>query len=157
MSILAIDAGDVAADEARTFYENLYRNAYARMLALVAGMYDKYRGRMGYFWLAQRLMRPEQVRAYKPDNAFGAIVAGLTDLEDASRRGGVAPMLGVIEAAERARVRADVQVPNAGTTMAPMKMDANDLYDAESGLYMVTTPRLSIARAHDHDLLTPAP
>jgi hypothetical protein len=48
-------------------------------------------------------------------------------------------------------------VPNAGTTTAPMKMDANDLYDAESGLYMVTTPRLSIARAHDRDLLTPAP
>ncbi|HEY3630728.1 MAG TPA: NAD(P)/FAD-dependent oxidoreductase [Jatrophihabitantaceae bacterium] len=156
-SILAIDAGDVAEAEAGTFYENLYRNAYARMLALVAGMYDKYRGRMGYFWLAQKLMRPEQVRAYKPDNAFGAIVAGLTDLEDASRRGGVAPMLSVIEAAERARVRADVQVPNAGTTTAPMKMDANDLYDAESGLYMVTTPRLSIARAHDRDLLTPAP
>lgn len=155
-SILAIAGGDVSEDEASTFYENLYRNAYARLLSLVAGMYDKYRGRKGYFWLAQRLVRAEQLKAYQPDNAFGAIVAGLTDLEDAGRRGGVAPMLGVIDAAERARVRADVQVPNAGTTTAPMKIDANDLYDAASGLYLTTTPRLGISRALDRNL-TPAP
>ena len=33
-----------------------------------------------------------------------------------------------------------------------MKMDANDLYDAASGLYLVTSPRLGIQRSADRAL-----
>ena len=36
-------------------------------------------------------------------------------------------------------------------------MDANDLYDAESGLYLVTTPRLGIRRGALDRNLTAAP
>ena len=104
-SILAIVNGDIAEDEALGFYENLFRNAYTRLFTLVSGMYNKYQGKQSYFWIAQRMLRAEQVRAYQPDNAFGAIIAGLSDLDDASTEGGVAPMRGVIEAAEAARKR----------------------------------------------------
>lgn len=142
-AITATDDGSVTEAEARGFYESLYRNAYSRMFALVSGMYRKYQGRRSYFWLAQQLLRSEQ--RYRPDNAFGAIVAGLTDIDDAVA--GVAPMFRVTDAAAVAATRANQGTPAARGTTAPMRMDANDLYDAVSGLYLVTSPRLGIRRA----------
>jgi flavin-dependent dehydrogenase len=143
-SIVATAAGSVSEVEARGFYESLYRNAYTRLFALVSGMYRKYQGRRGYFWLAQQLIRTER---YEPDNAFGAIVAGLSDLDDAAA--GVAPMFGIGAAADLARERAGTGTATTGGTTAPMRMDANDLYDAASGLYLVTHPTLGIRRASD--------
>lgn len=149
LSAAAINAtvtGAVAEQEARDFYEALYRNAYARLLALVSGMYQKYQGQQSYFWLAQRLLG-SGVPKYRPDNAFGAIVAGLSDLDDAAVRGGLAPTAGLIEAAELARDRAATGTAGSAATTAPMRMDPNDLYDAASGLHLVTSPSLSIQRA----------
>ena len=136
---IAAAAGEVSEVEARGFYETLYRNAYERLFSLVSGMYRKYQGRRSYFWLAQQLLRTEQ---YQPDNAFGAIVAGLSDLDDA-----VSPMFGVTDAASLAARRAATGTAPARSTTAPMRMDANDLYDAASGLYLVTAPTLGIRRA----------
>ena len=80
-------------------------------------------------------------------NEFAAITAGLTDLQDASRAGGTAPMRELAEAAASARVRAAGDGPAASPTVAPMRIDANDLYDAATGLYLVASPRLGIRRA----------
>jgi flavin-dependent dehydrogenase len=143
-STVAAASGQVSDLEARGFYEALYRNAYTRLFALVSGMYRKYQGRRGYFWLAQQLLRTEQ---YKPDSAFGAIVAGLSDLDDATTAHATAPMFGVGDAASQAAERAGTGATPARTTTAPMRMDANDLYDAASGLYLVTAPTLGIRRA----------
>ena len=148
LSAAAINAtvtGQVTEDEARDFHEALYRNAYARLLTLVSGMYQKYQGKQSYFWLAQRLLG-SGTRKLRPDSAFGAIVAGLTDLDDAAAQEPT-PMPGLREAAEHARERAAAGVGAAQVTTAPMRMDPNDLYDAASGLHLVTTPSLGIRRA----------
>jgi flavin-dependent dehydrogenase len=170
-SILAAHHGDVTELEAQGFFESLYRNAYSRLFAMVSGFYQQYRGRAGYFWLAQRLARGQLIgngddnskRDYtQGDNskrpsygkgngahggAFSAITAGLADLHDAGRPGGTAPLAELAAAAIQAGERASAAVPAAGNTLAPMMMDANDLYDAASGLYLVTTPTLGIRRA----------
>jgi len=144
-AIASVAAGDVTEDEAARFFEVLYRNAYHRMMALVAGMYRKYQGRSHYFWLAQNMLRPDDGVA--PDNAFGAIVAGLTDLADAAAGPERTPVLGLREAADMARTRLDdTTTVEATASTAPMKMDPNDLYDMRSGLYLVTSPRLGIGR-----------
>ncbi|MEV6791465.1 NAD(P)/FAD-dependent oxidoreductase [Streptomyces sp. NPDC051320] len=144
-SINAIEHGDVTEPEAQGFYEALYRNAYQRAFSLVSGMYGKYQGRKHYFWLAQTLLR-EGSRTEEPDSAFGAIIAGLSDLQDATSGRGVAPALGLGEAAEIARRRAVDQQQPSGMTTAPMKIDPDDLYDAVSGLSLVTEDRLGIRR-----------
>jgi flavin-dependent dehydrogenase len=148
-SITATVNGDVGEAEARGFFEALYRNSYTRLLAMVSAVYRQYRGRASYFWLAQRLLRTEP--APRPDggahNAFASITAGLSDLEDAGTSGGTAPMNELVVAAHTAELRAAGDVPAAGSTLAPMRMDANDLYDAATGLYLVTHPALGIRRA----------
>jgi flavin-dependent dehydrogenase len=140
-AIVATGAGEVSEVEGRGFYESLYRNAYNRLFALVAGMYRKYQGRRSYFWLAQQLLHGP-AEQYHPDDAFGAIVAGLSDLDDA-----VSPMFGVTDAATVAARRAVDGAAHRRTTTAPMRMDANDLYDAATGLYLRTAPSLGIGRA----------
>lgn len=148
-SILATRNGDVSEFEARGFFEALYRNAYARLFAMVSGFYQQYRGQAGYFWLAQRLARGHAVGGGlgSRGSAFAAITAGMTDLHDAGRAGGTAPMAELVRAAAQARLRAGTAAPASGSTLAPMKMDANDLYDAATGLYLITSPALGIRRA----------
>jgi flavin-dependent dehydrogenase len=148
-SILAAGNADVTELEAQGFFESLYRNAYARLFSMVSGFYQQYRGQKSYFWLAQRLARGQGPNGGSTPHggAFAAITAGLTDLQDARRAGGTAPLQELTEAAAAARLRAGGGGPAAGNTLAPMKMDANDLYDAATGLYLVTFPKLGIQRA----------
>jgi flavin-dependent dehydrogenase len=143
-AITAVDDGDITEAEASEFYETLFRHAYQRLLALVAGMYRKYQGRKQYFWLAQTLLRDGDDE--QPDNAFGAIIAGLSDLGDATTVGSPAPALGLTAAARLAQDMAASGVAPAAATMAPMRMDPGDLYDAASGFCLVTTPRLGVRR-----------
>jgi flavin-dependent dehydrogenase len=143
-AITAVDDGDITEAEAAEFYEKLFRNSYQRLLTLVSGMYRKYQGRKQYFWIAQTLLRDGDDEL--PENAFGAIIAGLSDLGDATTVGAPAPALGLTGAARLAReMAADGVAPSAATT-APMKMDPGDLYDAASGFCLVTTPRLGVRR-----------
>jgi flavin-dependent dehydrogenase len=153
-SIIATDAGDVTELQARGFYEALYRNAYGRLLAMVSAVYAQYRGRASYFWLAQRLIRQDSSAggpsASGPSaigrrraSAFASITAGLSDLEDAAA-GRTSPMHELVAAAHAAQSRASDGTPGEDSTLAPMRMDANDLYDAATGLCLVTHPRLGI-------------
>lgn len=147
-SILATANADVTELEARGFFESLYRNAYARLFSMVSAFYQQYRGRESYFWLAQRLARGQRgAGSTAHGSEFAAITAGLTDLQDAGSAGGTAPVQELTEAAASARLRAGAGGPAASNTMAPMRMDANDLYDAATGLYLVTSPALGIRRA----------
>ncbi|MEU8204074.1 NAD(P)/FAD-dependent oxidoreductase [Streptosporangium sp. NPDC049046] len=143
-SILSAHAGEVTEREALAFHESHYRNAYGRMFSMVAGFYEQYRGRNSYFWLAQRLARgqyPELMRkrggdAPAPsDGAFASITSGLTDLDDATRVGGAAPLDAMVLAGELV----------AGKT-GDRSADLGGPGDA-SGLYLVTEPRLGIGRA----------
>ncbi|MEV7418765.1 NAD(P)/FAD-dependent oxidoreductase [Streptomyces sp. NPDC089919] len=140
-SVLAVGDGSVTEAEALAFYESLYRNAYARMFSMVAGFYEQYRGKATYFWLAARLargrhpelmkagsVRPEPRRSEPDSEAFAALTAGVLDLDDARRAGGAAAL------PERA--------------LASRMSRQHDLTDrdAATGLHLVTTPRLGLAR-----------
>lgn len=151
-SIGAAARGEVTDVEAQSFYESRYRNAYARLLVLVSGVYEQYKGKQSYFWLAQRLVRDEdeQAAVQEPSEAaFVEIVAGLTDVRDAT----TGATDGVREMIRQARETAlagtavasgDGEDAHAG--FAPLRIEASDLYDAASGLYLVTTPQLGIGR-----------
>jgi flavin-dependent dehydrogenase len=147
-SILATARGSVTEKEALGFYETLYRNAYARLLVLVSGVYEQYKGKDSYFWLAQRMIRQRPAENNeKPNAAFVEIVAGLSDLRDAGEEDGTKPMTALIEEAEQARERADrTATEQAPSNLAPLRIEPGDLHDSASGLYLVTKP-LGIGRS----------
>jgi len=164
-SILAVENGDVTELEAQSFYQSLFRNAYHRLFTLVSGVYQQYMGKESYFGLAQTLVREhDAAHDESTDSAFGELIAGVTDLRDASdergkgtlpiqvsineaTEGEQTPVQELLVAAEQARLSAGAHTPNSPLSLAPMKMDGNDLYDAATGLYLVIGATLGIRRA----------
>ncbi|MBW4718163.1 NAD(P)/FAD-dependent oxidoreductase [Saccharothrix obliqua] len=80
--VSSILRGDVAEDRGLEFFQQHYRRSYERFLALVSLMYQQYRGKETYFWLAQRLTR-DGARRRLPQWAFTKLISGLSDLQDA--------------------------------------------------------------------------
>ncbi|MFI6686778.1 NAD(P)/FAD-dependent oxidoreductase [Streptomyces sp. NPDC050485] len=146
-SLIGVDSGQINEREAQGFYESLFRNAYARLIVLVSGVYEQYKGTESYFWLAQRLVR-EKERYDRPNGAFAEISAGLSDLRDAADVRGTSAMPELIEEADQARRRADENVPEGQTAnLNALRIEPSDLYDDASGLYLVTHPALGVKRA----------
>ncbi|GGK85010.1 NAD(P)/FAD-dependent oxidoreductase [Mangrovihabitans endophyticus] len=145
-AILAEDRGEVEPAEATAFYETLYRNAYARLLVLVSGVYEQYKGKDSYFWLAQRMVREQSDSADPSKAAFVEIVAGFSDLRDASSPGGTTPMTGLLAEAQRAVDRVNATAPRGASSLASLRIDPSDLHDKATGLYLVTKPELGIRR-----------
>ena len=74
---------EVTEDEVVAFYERSYRQAYLRILVLVASFYQLYDGKEAYFWKAQQLAN-EDLRGADDNAAFISIVAGREDIRDAA-------------------------------------------------------------------------
>jgi 2-polyprenyl-6-methoxyphenol hydroxylase-like FAD-dependent oxidoreductase len=146
-SVIATARGDISELEAQGFYESRYRNAYARLLVLVSGVYEQYRGKDNYFWLAQRLVRDRERPIERSNKAFVEIVAGLTDVHDATTGGsdGVRELIEEAEEVALGSKRSDGE-GHGDAPFAPLRIEPSDLYDAGSGLYLVTTPELGIGR-----------
>ncbi|MDH6131231.1 flavin-dependent dehydrogenase [Kitasatospora sp. MAA4] len=129
-SIVAVLDGEVAESEANAFYESLYRHSYTRMLAMVARMYDQYQGQAGYFWLAQKLTGTPAEQAITPNAAFVEIVGGISDLYDA----------------QHGRGPAESTAAANEDNLHLVELLPRDLYDTDSQLRLVTSPRLGLRR-----------
>ncbi|NUP49468.1 MAG: FAD-dependent oxidoreductase [Catenulispora sp.] len=163
-SVLSIQNGDVSEAEAYAFYESRYRNAYERLFTLVAGFYQKHAGKDRYFELAKALTRDHKELDGGADLAFGEITSGITDLREAKDDTGLgdrpiresveqaaarrSKVQDLLSATEQAQQRAEAGLPNTGGDRgrSRVQIDADDLYDAASGLHLVMEPRLGIQR-----------
>jgi flavin-dependent dehydrogenase len=152
-SIVAVLDREVEEGEASAFYESLYRHAYRRMFAMVARMYDRYQGQAGYFWLAQRLNGMPVIPAARSNSAFVEIVSGISDLFDAKH--GMDPRQGepVLDdeapgtaAAEDGAAIAEERAAADEDSLGIVKIMPRDLYDGDSLLRLVTSPRLGLRR-----------
>ncbi|KAB7847848.1 tryptophan 7-halogenase [Streptomyces mobaraensis NBRC 13819 = DSM 40847] len=165
-SVLATVNEDVTEKEAGAFYESLYRNAYQRLFTLVSGVYQQQAGKAAYFGLADAMVPERATEEYEQVDgavAFAELVAGLADIHDAvtgthedhahqAHTQAVAlpednSVRQLLAAAENARLMAEAGTPSAPVSEAPGKMDAHDLYDPATGLYLRTTPTLGIGRS----------
>lgn len=81
-SITSVMHNEITEDEAISFFEKSYRQAYLRFLVFLSAFYDVNRGRDSYFWEAQRLTQ-EDVNSENLKLAFLKLVTGLKDLKDA--------------------------------------------------------------------------
>ncbi|WP_369409578.1 NAD(P)/FAD-dependent oxidoreductase [Micromonospora carbonacea] len=158
-SILGIVNGDVEEEQAYGFYETLYRNAFERLFTLVAAVYQQQAGKANYFALADRLIgEHDEAEFERVDGAkaFAQLIAGLADVSDAMAGRSVPPQLPAADAgnsvgqlflaAEQARRMAEAGVPKAPVSEGLNKIDGLELFDPETGLYLMTSPRLGIGR-----------
>jgi flavin-dependent dehydrogenase len=134
---------EVTEQQALSFYESLYHHAYARLLVLVSGVYEQYRGKKSYFWLAQRMVE-ERTKFDKPNSAFGELTAGLSDLMDAEDERGWTRQRALREEAEILERRAASE-GEGEAGLAAFRLRPDDLYDAATGLHLITTPRIGLA------------
>jgi hypothetical protein len=163
-SVLAIRHADVSELQTRAFYESLFRNAYVRLFTMVTGFYQKHAGKARYFALAETLSRAGEGEHGDSDAAFSEIISGVTDLREATDEAGKggqpiseaiataaaapSPVAELLSAAEQAQLRAQANAAPQQRVRRDTDIDANDLYDEASGLYLIMTPRLGIGNAH---------
>lgn len=138
-AITATLDGTVSEEEALEFFEHRYRHSYHRFLKLVSLMYQQYRGKETYFWLAQRLVQ-DGVRYHVPFGPFTKIISGLSDLQDA----GYSPSWAAMKRSPASDVGTDAQRHNPaghpdGTAIAAV-------HDPGTRLRLLTRPRIGLER-----------
>nr|ACL80143.1 halogenase [Catenuloplanes nepalensis JCM 9536] len=112
-----------------------------------------------YFALADWLVGEHDEAEYERVDgakAFAQLIAGLADVGDAMAGRNVPPQMPASDegnsvgqlfvAAEQARRMAEAGVPKAPVSEALNKVDGLELFDPETGLYLMTNPRLGIGR-----------
>jgi flavin-dependent dehydrogenase len=144
-ALASVRRGQVTEDEGLRFFEHSYRRAYTRVLALVSTMYESYQGKDDFFWAADRLVRDDAgtERGTRDSASFGEIIAGLSDLREASEASTRVVAGRLVDEARR------VQEATGG----PLSKYPFDLLhcapqddDALIGLRVVTEPHLGLQR-----------
>ncbi|WUH98861.1 tryptophan 7-halogenase [Spirillospora sp. NBC_00431] len=144
-SIISVEDGTVSEEKALAFYESAYRHTYSRLLILVAGVYKQYKGKDNYFWLAQNMVTPpEEAADVDPNTAFTELTAGMTDLRDASEAQRGVKAASLLQQARVTEEWDEHKKKSEGREIAVFKLEPQDLYDAGTGLHVVTSPSLGL-------------
>ncbi|MFF9458402.1 NAD(P)/FAD-dependent oxidoreductase [Streptomyces flaveolus] len=145
-AISSMARGEVSAAEGEQFFEMSFRRAYSRMLSLVSFMYDQHNGRDDIFGTADRLAGNGLAGDDKPavPASFGEIIAGLTDMREASDAAGRVRSSVLKHGARGAVETADGHGGESPDFKILHSSPAED--DAVMGLRLVTEPRLGLGR-----------
>ncbi|BAZ71129.1 putative tryptophan halogenase (plasmid) [Fischerella sp. NIES-4106] len=154
-SIASVLRNEVTEDQALSFYEKSYRQAYLRFLMLVSFLYDQKRGQKAYYQEAQELTHNDY-KADAANAAFVNIVSGMEDLTEVqdgidyqvtkkiSQR--VAKSISIDDF--RKNYDPEVLDPQIMQAMEGTLSFSKDLSveAAIDGFYIVTQPRLGLSR-----------
>jgi hypothetical protein len=124
------------------------------MLVLVSRMYEQYEGKDEFFWSAQRLVH-EKARHTEAAASFTDIIAGLTDLREATQaeiRVLNQQLVSEAEAAQDAKVARtggkSLHSLDVTATWGPWRnLLGGDTTAGE--LFLITEPRLGLGRGHN--------
>ncbi len=156
--LITLFEGEISEEQAVSFFEKAYRQAYLRFLVFLSAFYDINRGKESYFWEAQRLTQ-EDVDESNLKMAFLNLVTGVRDLRDAqsnTRHFILKEMTDRIS--QNLNFRKDKQAlaslqgedlkaarDNARFFSSVEGLFALNQEDAIDGLYVQTKPRLKLA------------
>jgi len=163
-SLSSLLRGEVSSEEAQLFFEDSYRCAYLRLLVFVSTFYKLYDGKESIFWVAQQLSQHDTGDA-SLKSAFTSLVSGLTDLKDVNDAGETTRRLVLEEMSkqleENVALRRDKETMLAVIEHDTQRVHDNDTFlnkvrgseapalsaeDAIQGMYVVSKPRLGLAR-----------
>ena len=151
-SIASILRGEVTEEQSLSFYEHSYRHAFLRLMVIVSGLYQLYRGKSMYFWEAQQLTHNDYKDPVALDEAFLFVVSGIEDqkdIVDLPKELPVKELAGQLPVAETERANAMYQVYNKVFWRSSMSAEASI-----DGLYVATTPRLGLALGQNEQVMT---
>ncbi|MGH3873028.1 MAG: NAD(P)/FAD-dependent oxidoreductase [Pseudonocardiaceae bacterium] len=156
-SLTSVIRGEVEEKEAADLYEHAYRQAYLRLLVLVSEFYQQHSGKESYFREAQRLTLHD-CNVDDLRQMFVNIVSGIEDLRDTQatldlvRTSAAKAHMEQIAWAQH-KVKFDSMASGEQETVqARIKFMESFMHFARSpeeavrGLYVVTKPRLGLAR-----------
>jgi flavin-dependent dehydrogenase len=153
-SIASILRGDVAEQQAMTFFEQSYRQTYLRLMAIVSGMYQQYDGKESYFWQAQQLTHHDYDNNDAMMAAWLYVVSGMEDVKDSGKPRRELEMAGSIDGHSQSIKVTDREMGLYnlynkvffGSSMSPEK--------ASEGLYVTTKPQLGLALVEKNQIKT---
>jgi flavin-dependent dehydrogenase len=151
-SIASILRGEVTEEQALSFYEHSYRHAFLRLMVIVSGLYQLYRGKSMYFWEAQQLTHNDYTDPVALDEAFLFVVSGIEDqkdIVDVPKELPVKGLAGQLTIEETERANAMYQIYNKVFWRSSMSAEAST-----DGLYVVTKPRLGLALGQNEQAMT---
>ncbi len=164
VSLSSMLRGEISSEEARLFFEDSYRCAYLRLFVFLSTFYKLYDGKESIFWMAQQLSYHDTPGATLK-SAFTSLVSGVTDLEDVKDGGDATRRFILEEMSKRVEdnlaMRKDKQV-----LLKIIEQDTHRARESSSffgqvegfdalalspenaiqGFYIVTKPRLGLAR-----------
>jgi len=156
-SLASVLRGEVSEEQALSFFEKSYRQAYLRFLVFVSAFYDQGRGKDSYFTEAQRLSHYD-VEGQSLRQAFLNLVSGIEDLSDAEAM--TEHLMGEMsrKVAENLELRQDKAALACGAADVKNRLEKNAeffdvveglgaLHTAVDGLYVKVEPRLGLHRA----------
>lgn len=167
-SITSIHRGEITEDEAIAFYDGSYRRAYLRYLVFLSAFYNQYDGKESLFWMAQELTGQDAADAgnTKLTQAFTTLMSGVEDLTNL-REGEGTHRIVLKEMKERVRENLELRKDKAMIARQDVmdkKLEENGEFfdkvegvsiltptDAVGGLYVVTEPRLGLARVMESE------
>jgi flavin-dependent dehydrogenase len=137
--------GEVTEEEAREFFDTVYRQSYERLLVLVSVFYESYRGKDYHFYNAQKLSADDR-DDLDLQSSFDRIITGIADLKDAQD---------VYRRVRQQITGAESGDPNPLANLnkeheqkrAPVSADR-----AIAGLYLAFEPQLCLRRAGSPDI-----
>ncbi len=151
-SIASMMRGEVTEERALHFYEHSYRHAYLRLMVIVSGLYQQYRGNANYSWQAQQLTHNDYSDASALNEAFLFVVSGVEDQLDIVNIPKELPidgLAGQLPTEEAERARAMYQVYHKVFLRSSMTNET-----AIEGMYVATQPRLGLALAQNAQAMT---
>jgi len=153
--------GEVIPDEASSYFEKCYHQAYLRFLVFLSAFYDVGRNKETYFWEAQRLTQ-EDISPQDLNRAFLTLVTGVKDLSESQSEDPRHLILQEMtrRVDENLNLRKDKlalsnlegQEQVAAAANARFFTSVEGLFalneeEAVDGLYVTTSPALGLARA----------
>lgn len=142
-SIASILRGEVAEQEAMLFFDQSYRLAYLRLMAIVSGLYALYNGKETYFWQAQVLTHHDYDDSNAMNEAFLFVVSGMEDVLDAergTRNPNITELADGMSEEEARKLSAMYNVYNKVFWRSSISPET-----ANNGLYVTTKPHLGLA------------
>jgi len=157
-AITSVVSGEVSEQEAQSFFEKSYRQAYLRFLVFVSVFYDQRCGKDNYFKEAERLSQYESDPS-RLKQAFLNLVSGLEDLSSAEQA--TNHLIGEMSrrVAENLTLRKDKSTLASGSEEIKGRAQDNARFfdgvegipvmspeGAIDGLYVVLKPRFGLGR-----------
>ncbi len=159
-SLASVLRNEVKEDQAMSFYERNYKQAYLRLMVMVSAFYDQNKKKESYFWEAQQLTTGNYGDGDKLQQMFVNLTSGMEDMLDVEEK----PDQIFKDVSSRLKELWDLRHKQYSNSLKEEEHEqmaaSNEFFSTFNGLfslskeasidgfYVVTTPQIGLAHAN---------